>query len=95
MFDIIVKLTDYWRYTQWKENIGKFIKNIAWPYLRREFAVGAVAIISHNIWKSKLYIVTEGQLFWYLRTFEGYMSRHILTFDTVTILKRRYRYIED
>ena len=37
--------------------------------LRREFAVGAVAVISHNIWKSKLYINTEGQLFWYLNTF--------------------------
>ncbi len=55
--------------------------------LRREFAVGAVAVISHNIWKSKLYINTEGQLFWYLNTFKGYISRLILAFDIVTILR--------
>ncbi len=86
LFTIYAVKGKYW-------NIYK--KNIAWQYLRREFAVGAVAVISHNIWKSKLYINTEGQLFWYLNTFERYVSRHILTFDIVTILKRCYRYIEE
>ncbi len=72
MFEIVVKLKDYSRYTQWEENIEIFIrKTLPDHNLRREFAVGAVAVISHNIWKSKLYINTEGQLFWYLNAFEG------------------------
>jgi hypothetical protein len=44
--------------------------------LRREFAVGAVAIVSQNIWKSKLYINAEGQLFLNLKKFEGFKSKY-------------------
>ncbi len=67
---LLLKKIPFTVYALKEENYIIYMKKFPDHNIRREFAVGAVAVISHNIWKSKLYINTEGQLFWYLKTFD-------------------------
>ncbi len=95
MPDIDVKKQDYSRCEHWKNFILFIWKKIYKLTLLAVSPASQTVWLIFNFWKSKLYINAKGRLFWNLKKIFSLrnLNRHISTFDIVTILIRRYRYI--